>query len=293
MNNKSQCEIALEKMIEERDYWRKLANQSAKENEELKRQVERLVIHGTAFMTAFDVAKTYDAAIEKIQNERDYFKRQLDEREEAISEAVTVSDIKEANSFQEYSDQINGFTAQYGEFGVPLPIVWIQVAYRAVEKTANEHHNANTQLMIEHGEKVTVGETMAYLVRMAYMSGVRDSAISAFRELRSRMNTPSLICNEIMWELWQTNDVHSETVSRLDLAWIKKNISERIGSHYVLQEACVHSYRYEISKNGLEAYAANQAGLSADNLRKWLGYFAKVKEHGKGVPSDVETPPSG
>lgn len=65
---KSKCEQELEKMREERDHWRRLAQERKEENSELKRYIERQNIYAQAFKAGLSVV---DQELLRIQRERD------------------------------------------------------------------------------------------------------------------------------------------------------------------------------------------------------------------------------
>lgn len=87
---KSKCEQELEKMREERDHWRRLAQERKEENSELKRYIERQNIYAKAVRAGLSEV---DNEMARIQRERDAALFQIDVMNNFIPENSPIHAI--------------------------------------------------------------------------------------------------------------------------------------------------------------------------------------------------------
>ncbi|MCC7130449.1 MAG: hypothetical protein IT297_08645 [Anaerolineae bacterium] len=114
--SKSKCETELEKVKTERDHWRKLAERQGEQIGDLKRSLERMEIH--AGMFGIDMVRRYDAALERLQKERDTA------RADTVRLVDTITNWlqQEKNRFEQTLKRFQRWNETLGEAAKEQPI---------------------------------------------------------------------------------------------------------------------------------------------------------------------------
>ena len=79
-----------------------------------------------------------------------------------------------------------------------------------------------------------------------------------------------------MCELRRYGRTYIETVSRLELDWIKENVDDRIGSHVVLHQAINHTWTRTLNNQTHKEYGREHS-IGVSVLKQYSTYFNKVE----------------
>lgn len=200
----------------------------------------------------------------------------------AIQDAISRAESIEQLSHQRLAEAKQYYESESKTHPVPLTIEQIDHLATTLEGKAVEVHNRVTEAIQQRGF-TSAKEALIHALDLATIVGVREIQINLLRALPELFTNPFAVCFELIKECLMLGEPSVKTASRLDITWIKENISERIGTHEKLCEALGHAHRYLQTRSvhnstlaNLGQYASEHI-LSTDVLRKYLDYHSKTK----------------
>lgn len=234
----------------------------------------------------FEVYQSGTGAIAKtLKEQRDRYKREVEGAHRAIQQTIQLAEVAVNQSGNELLRQKERYQQDAQSKPIPLTIERIDRLATKIEHVRVGIHKQVSLQIFEQGS-TTYEDALGYALSLAVISGGREVQINLLRHLRSIFDSPYTICFELLWECRSFGKPYVETVSRLDIAWIKENINSRIGKHSTLWEGIHHAYQYRKSGVSLESYG-HEHNISSDNLRWYVKYFSRIEELAKAAPDDL------
>lgn len=255
--------------------------------EELEDELERRDMWETAH--ASGVRQEMDKQIAELQRKIREQQKTLEQYHNVASEAVNrynnwmallrdymvAEENRRDQLHQRVKETVESMEAEFGKHGTPMSILAMQAIWQKQEADARNKPIELTEKVFAQGN-ITPQQGLDLLLanRDYYAKG--EMSIEGIESLRWHTKNPYSICYGIMWELREYQHTFIETVSRLELDWIKKNIDKRIGSHTLLKDAVEHSWECIRGNHTQEQYA-EQNYISIEKVKLYMRYFKKVE----------------